>query len=131
MVALPIEQWRREERRRKSGRQAQPQVISIFRPEGLDGEPLPLVRRDALPEEQHYADAGCELAPCCLGCPLPACQYDAPGSARAWLLAARDREIATLRRHYRVPVDAIARAYGISRRSVFRIMREQRATEGK
>lgn len=32
-------------------------------------------RADAYPEEADYEDTGCEVAPSCLRCPLPACKY--------------------------------------------------------
>lgn len=101
-------------------------IFSIFRPEGLPGEPLPFVRRSALPEHMEYPDTGCEIAPSCLACPLPRCQYDEPGNVRAWLTQARDREIAYIRRRYRVPVNTLARTYGLTRRTIFRILQEQR-----
>ena len=93
---------------------------------GIPPEALPFVaRKDSLPERVNYADAGCELAPSCLACPLPRCQYDEPGSVRTWLLDARDREIALLRRRHRVPIRALVRTYGLTRRHVFRILHEQ------
>jgi hypothetical protein len=39
------------------------------------------VRSDTLPEHLAYRDAGCELAPRCLRCPLERCRYDEPGGA--------------------------------------------------
>lgn len=97
----------------------------------MRGPVLPLVRRDALPDHATYADNGCELARSCLRCPLPRCQYDAPRSAERWLIAARDREIAYLRRRYRVPVQALARAYGVGERRVWSILRGRREVRGR
>jgi hypothetical protein len=91
--------------------------------------PLPLVRRDTLPEHADYTDTGCELAPSCLRCPFPRCQYDEPGGARRVAMTARDREIARLRRRYGAPIDPLAGTYRLSRRSIFRILRE--ASEGQ
>jgi hypothetical protein len=85
---------------------------------------LPLVRRDTLPEHAAYRDTGCELAPSCLRCPLRRCQYDEPSPEVA--VHARDREIVTLRRRHRVPIDMLAGTYGLTRRSIFRILRETR-----
>ncbi len=102
-----------------------PPVVSIFRPEGLANEPpLPFVRRDALSDSAHYPDTGCEIARRCLACPLPRCQYDDPGSVRAWLSAARDREIARLRKHHRAPIEVLAQTYNLERRTIFRILGE-------
>ena len=87
--------------------------------------PLPVQRANSLPERANYADVGCELAPSCLACPLPRCQYDEPGSVRTWLLDARDREIVRLRQKHRAPNSALVRTYGLTRRHVFRILHEQ------
>lgn len=89
--------------------------------------PLPLVRRDMLPENAAYPDTGCDLFASCLQCPLARCRYDAPpGGLRRLLTEARDREIALIRRHHRAPINALARTYGLTRRSIFRILSEQR-----
>jgi hypothetical protein len=85
------------------------------------------VRQDALPEFTHYRDEGCDLYPSCLTCPLPRCRYDKPGGARAIFNLRRDREIRHLRRRQKLPVDALARRYGVSRRTVFRILRRGRS----
>lgn len=84
--------------------------------------PPPRVREDALPEHTDYRDTGCDVSPTCLGCPLARCKYDDPPPSRAQTFAARDREIVLLRTRYHAPVDLLATTYGISRRSVFRIM---------
>lgn len=131
MVALrEYEQHERERtstsKQRKRGHG--PAIISIFRPRGIaPADVLPLVRKDALPDHpERYIDTGCELAMACLSCPLPRCQYDAPNSVRTWLLAARDREIVTMRRKHRAPIDALMQTYGVSRRTIFRILAEDR-----
>ncbi len=92
--------------------------------------PLPLVRRDMLPENVAYADIGCDLFASCLHCPLARCRFDAPpGGLRRLLTAARDREIALIRRRHRAPINALASTYGLTRRSIFRILSEQRVGE--
>lgn len=89
--------------------------------------PLPLVRRDMLPENAAYPDTGCDLFASCLRCPLARCRYDAPaGGLRRLVTESRDREIARLRRHHNAPINALAAAYGLTRRSIFRILSEQR-----
>ena len=95
-------------------------------PEDTDVIHLPerRVREDALPESLDYHDTGCELAPRCLDCPLPRCRYDQPGGARRLLTESRDTEIARRRATERIPINALARQYGLSRRSVFRILRK-------
>jgi hypothetical protein len=78
-------------------------------------------RRDALPENTHYADTGCDLHPNCLTCPMVRCRYDEPGGARGLLSAERDRAIVALQREGE-PIDAIATRFGVSRRTIFRVL---------
>jgi hypothetical protein len=84
-------------------------------------------RGDALPEQIRYRDEGCDLSPSCLNCPLPLCRYDHPGGVRSLRTLGRDREIVRLRRSERVPIDALARRFGVSRRTVFRILKRNPA----
>jgi hypothetical protein len=79
------------------------------------------VRSDALPEEIHYRDDGCDIHSRCLTCPLPRCRYDEPGGLRAMLNTYRDQQVVALRRDG-APVDQIAERYSLSRRTVFRIL---------
>lgn len=88
-------------------------------------QPLPLVRRDTLPEHTDYRDTGCAVAPRCLRCPLPRCRYEEPRPVRGVSTLARDREIALLRRRHRAPIKLLAGAYGLDPRTIFRILREQ------
>ena len=85
-------------------------------------DPPERVREDALPDRMPFPDTGCELAPSCLHCPLPRCKHDEPGGARKLTMSARDREIVLLRTRYRAPIRMLAKTYGLSRRSVFRIL---------
>ena len=87
------------------------------------------VRIDALPEHLEYRDTGCDLAPSCLRCPLARCRYDEPGGARKLLQGSRD-EAVRHRRGEGVAIDALAGEFGISRRSVFRILAAGRAASG-
>jgi len=84
------------------------------------------VRQDALPEFTRYRDQGCDRYASCLTCPLRRCRYDKPGGVRAIFNVRRDREILRLRRRQGLPVDTLARRYGVSRRTVFRILRRGR-----
>lgn len=86
------------------------------------------VRSDALPEHLEYRDTGCELSPSCLRCPLARCRYDEPGGARRVLQDARDQAVQRRRREG-VGIDALASEFGLSRRSVFRILARGRAAE--
>ncbi len=79
------------------------------------------VRSDSLPEHTRYRDDGCEVNPSCLTCPLPRCRYDEPGGLRAMVNSYRDGQMMELRMSG-VPVEAIADCFGVSRRTVFRIL---------
>jgi len=82
---------------------------------------FPRVRGDSLPEKTGYRDDGCEIHPHCLSCPLPRCRYDEPGGLRGMINAARDRQIVALRTGG-IAVEEIADRFGLSRRTVFRIL---------
>ncbi len=124
MVALREDE--REHRRRPQWRQIGPrQPLRI-----IETVPLALVRRDTLPEHVDYRDTGCELAPSCLACPLARCQYDEAGGVRKLVATARDREIVRLRTRHGAPIDALAATYGLTRRSIFRILAAARAPGG-
>jgi hypothetical protein len=86
-------------------------------------------RRDALPEHTRYVDSGCEVHHSCLSCPLVRCRYDEPGGARRLLSEERDQTILSLRGEGR-PVSLIAQRFGISRRTVFRVLAANRCTPG-
>jgi hypothetical protein len=81
----------------------------------------PRVRGDTLPEKTRYRDDGCEIHPHCLTCPLPRCVYEEPGGLKGTLMALRDREIVTLKDRG-IPIEEIADRFGVSRRTVFRIL---------
>jgi len=83
--------------------------------------PLPQVRSDTLPENTPYRDDGCEVSPSCLACPLPICKFDDPGWLQRENRRGRDSEVLRLRASD-VPVDLIARRYGVSARTVHRIV---------
>jgi len=84
---------------------------------------LELERDDALPEESTYHDEGCELAPACLSCPLPRCRYDEPGVRHNFLKDRRNQEIARLRQTQGAGIGELAARFGLSKRSVHRILR--------
>ena len=83
-------------------------------------------REDALPEHADYRDTGCNLAPSCLRCPFERCKYDIKRGDRDPAMDARDREIVLLRRKYGAPIHMLCQTYGLSRRSVFRVLHEAR-----
>lgn len=83
------------------------------------------IRADALPEYLNFRDAGCDLSPTCLRCPLEHCRYDEPGGAARVLRGSRDGAVCE-RRAEGAPIEALATEFGLSRRSVFRILAAER-----
>lgn len=93
-----------------------------------EGPPLRYrVRADALPEHTRYRDDGCQVSPSCLTCPLSRCRYEEPGGLRALLNQYRDRQIVRLRTEG-MGVEDLALRFGISRRTVFRVLGSNAAT---
>ena len=83
---------------------------------------LPL-RSDALPEYTDYKDGGCDLYSSCLTCPLPRCRYDVDGGASAILRSGRDASIMAAATDGGMSIDELARTFGLSRRTIFRVLR--------
>ncbi len=87
----------------------------------MRGADKPRVRSDALPEFTRYRDSGCDVSTSCLTCPLPRCRYEEPGGLRALLNKTRDEQIVS-QRASGVPVAELATRFGVSRRTVFRVL---------
>jgi adenine-specific DNA glycosylase len=77
---------------------------------------------DPLPEFCHYRDEGCEASPSCLKCPLATCIYDEKGGWKHFIKESRNAEIKKLY-HKGVATSAIARQFGLSQRSIQRIVK--------
>ena len=88
---------------------------------------LGYVRSDTLPENTRYRDDGCDAALTCLECPLSLCKYDDPGWLQRENRRTRDDEIFRLRSQ-QVPVAEISKRFGISTRTVHRIVQRGWAT---
>ena len=88
---------------------------------------LGYVRSDTLPENTRYRDDGCDAALTCLECPLSLCKYDDPGWLQRENRRTRDDEIFRLRSQ-QVPVAEISKRFGISTRTVHRIVQRGGAT---
>ena len=82
---------------------------------------------DSLPEQFPYRDSGCEVSPSCLECPLPACKYDDPAAYYRDIRESRDREIVDARRVDGKSVPQIASHFGLSQRTVHRVLERARA----
>jgi len=76
---------------------------------------------DLLPEHIQYRDSGCEVSPSCLACPLPVCRYEVRGGLAAILREPRDAQVWAAHRAG-AGVDRLCRQFGLSRRTVFRIL---------
>lgn len=98
-------------------------VRSERRPKRPDGRASgrKRTRSDALPEFMRYKDDGCDIHSNCLTCPLPRCRYEEPGGLRALLNEQRDRQMTQMRRKG-ASVDELAGRFGVSRRTVFRVL---------
>ncbi len=92
----------------------------------MEATPIRRPRIDALPENTRYRDNGCDLYPSCLRCPLPRCRYEEPGGAPAMLRTGRDETIVRLSREQDLSVDELAARFGLSRRTIFRVLRAAR-----
>ena len=96
----------------------------MYEEDGMDA-PLDLPHRiDALPEYTDYRDGGCDLYSSCLNCPLPRCRYDQPGGATAMLRGGRDEAILRYSERDGVTVDNLAEMFGLSRRTIFRVLKK-------
>ena len=87
-------------------------------------------RSDALPEYVDYTDTGCDLYASCLRCPLPRCRYEVNGGATAILRAGRDASILEAAKRNGATVDDLARMFGLSRRTIFRVLERHRRPHG-
>ena len=86
-----------------------------------NGVALGYVRSDTLPENTRYKDEGCDASLTCLECPLSLCKYDDPGWLQRESRRTRDDEIFRLRSQ-KVAVTEISKRFGISTRTVHRIV---------
>jgi hypothetical protein len=87
--------------------------------------PRPRIRFDSLPENTRYRDDGCDISATCLDCPLPRCRYEEPGGLRGVLNHHRDEKMLQMRLTG-MSVEDLAVQFGVSRRTVFRIIGSSR-----
>jgi len=81
---------------------------------------------DLPPEYCHYRDDGCEFADSCLSCPLLECVYAQPGGKHRWLKRLRDKEVLGLFTTEGKEVKELALMFGVSRRTIQRILKRAR-----
>ena len=85
---------------------------------------------DTLPELTRYRDAGCDVHPACLTCPLPRCRYDEPEDGANILKQLRNDEVLEVFRSERLSAIELAQRFNVSKRTIHRILRAQR-TQGR
>ncbi|MBI2856395.1 MAG: helix-turn-helix domain-containing protein [Chloroflexi bacterium] len=85
---------------------------------------------DALPEHYPYKDDGCDISPSCLRCPLPRCKYDDPVAYYRELREGRDQEVVRVRHIQGKTVPQLARRFGVSQRTIHRILSRARHVPG-
>ena len=80
-------------------------------------------RHGRLPEQTRYADTGCEVAPRCLECPLAKCKYDG-GLVELKIMQQKKKEseIVRLFKRGRLTAKQLARRFGLTERSIYRIL---------
>ncbi len=83
---------------------------------------------DGLPEQQSYADTGCEVSGACLSCPLPQCKFDDPAWYREFRRQTRDLEYFLAQKLEGLSVFEIARRCRVSPRTVHRGIRRVQDT---
>jgi hypothetical protein len=81
------------------------------------------IELDLPPEYCHYPDNGCEFADSCLDCPFPECLYDEPGGKQRRLKTLRDEAVLRLFSDQGKTVRELALMFGVSRRTVQRILK--------
>jgi hypothetical protein len=78
---------------------------------------------DRPPEYCHYRDEGCDLSCSCLNCPFPNCVYEEPGGRQRWVKKIRAREIVRLFTTKGKSVKELALIFGVSQRTVQRVLK--------
>ena len=78
----------------------------------------------------YYPDTGCKEAPSCLDCPLPQCVHDSDRQEAQRLAALeRAREKVRLIREKDWTVPEAARHFGVTQRTVSRLLQKAREAE--
>ena len=72
-------------------------------------------------EQFEHKDEGCDLFPSCLNCPLPRCRYDEARRQTAKVL--RNKEMLRLHEIEGLKIEELAERFGVSKRTVYRIIR--------
>jgi hypothetical protein len=73
---------------------------------------------DLLPEDTHYQDDGCRLAPSCLNCPLPECAEDSVHGPSKIAKQQRNADIVRLFLDEKKTYPQLVSQFGLSLRSI-------------
>ena len=77
---------------------------------------------DRIPELIAYRDTGCDIHQSCLTCPLSQCRYDEPGWRQKEERSQRDTAVLEMRSSREASIPELATCFGISTRTVHRIL---------
>lgn len=83
------------------------------------------------PEQTFYPDTGCEASTACLECPLPRCKHDDPSGVQRDRRMARDIQRVTLIYKEDLSYPQAALQFGVTVRTVFRMMARVRVAGGE
>lgn len=83
---------------------------------------------DFIPEMTRYRDDGCDIHPACLTCPLPRCRYDEPYDPHGEERRERNAAIWRAYREDGLNVAGLVDRFGVSRRTVHRVLQAERAS---
>ena len=95
----------------------------------MDESPIRRPRMDALPENTRYRDTGCEPVSLVPALPPATLSLRGASGAPAMLRTGRDATIVRLSREQGLSVDELAARFGLSRRTIFRVLRAARQPE--
>jgi AraC-like DNA-binding protein len=70
---------------------------------------------------EAYQDEGCDLFPSCLNCPLSQCRYDEPGRRQKGK-ELRNKEMMRIHKKEGLRIRELADRFGVSKRTVHRII---------
>ena len=89
---------------------------------------LTYVRASTLPENACYQDDGCDVSPSCFSCRLPMCKFDDPRWFQRENRRERDLRIIRDRSEKGFDVPELANRFGVSTRTVHRVLQTGGAT---
>lgn len=86
-----------------------------------------MAKKDPTPRYRQYPDRGCFLYPSCLSCPLPKCFFELTLAEKRRLLGRGKSDEIIERLAKGEDIEAIARALGVSVRTIQRAVKRYKA----